>query len=80
MFAHVQNEIGMGTMSEYDTLMFTYTTPPLKVVFLKDRVLCSNPGRVGTLCRPNCASSPMLGSKACATVPGLTLSLDVCQS
>lgn len=27
-------------MSEYDTFMFTYTTPPLKVVFLKDRVSC----------------------------------------
>lgn len=73
-------------MSEYDTFMFTYTTHPLKAVFLKDRVSCSNPGQVGTLCRPNWpqthkgASSPMLGSKACVTVPGLTLSLDVCQS
>lgn len=77
MFAHVQNEIGMGTMSEYDTLMFTYTTHPLEGGFS---------GWVGTLCIPNWpqthkgASSPMLGSKACATVPGLTLSLDVCQS
>lgn len=70
-------KIGIGTMSEYDTFMFTYTIRAPKAVFLEDRVtvmgleLCVDQ-RPQT---PKEASTPMLGSQACATVAGFELFL-----